>query len=137
MIFWISSMVIFSLCILFLWHPSLREELSNTSKVKIICTILCTSCMLYFAVGSPHIPDHPLAHIRKSSTRSLNNKIREIRNNPSNAKKWVQLAEIYAKQGQFYKSALHYREAWRLDPKNSELKRKYANLLKLLKQHTY
>ena len=135
-----AILLLLSTLFVFLWHPRIHPSLSAKSKMHIIGAILILSLGLYIYKGSPNLADHPFHYIQKISTpkaklyhqREIPILIGQINNNPNSSKTWALLAKRYFDMKHYYESALHYREAWQLDPKNLMLKILYAQSIIML-----
>ncbi len=115
--------------------------LKNTPNTKGIYWLLGIisffSIVLYLFYGHPFLPDHPYDRIQKISTpkKTIENfdkiKIQQelVQHNPKNDRAWFELGNLYQQTKQFYKAALTYREAWKLNTKSYKYKFAYTQAL--------
>lgn len=137
--FWIALFFLDACLFVFLWHPSLGSSIRKVTKYKIIVLTLLLSGGLYGYYGSPFLSDHPFIRLEALSHPLLHNQrddlenlIRTAQEKPLHSISWRNLANHYYHQHHYYESAIYYREAWRLDPNNLELKAFYTASLVLL-----
>jgi len=116
----------------------LLKNIPNTKGIYwLLGVISLFSIVLYLFYGHPFLPDHPYDRIQKISTpkETIENfdkiKIYQemVRNNPKEAPMWFELGNLYLQTKQFYKAALTYREAWKLNPKSYDYKFAYTQAL--------
>ena len=138
--FWVTLTLLLASLFIFLWHPSLKKSLSMVKKIRFIGGTTLLALCLYIYKGSPNLPDHPFFYIEKmsASPEKLSHRaeipslIQRTREHPRDPQNWAILGDRYHEEKHYYESALHYREAWRLDPQNNQYKNLYAQTLLIL-----
>jgi cytochrome c-type biogenesis protein CcmH/NrfG len=136
---WLTLFLLLASLFIFLWHPHLKEGLSVLTKIQVMGGTTLLALGLYLYKGSPDLPDHPFFYIEKMSAPAaklkhqaeIPTRIQQVIKNPTDYKNWQTLGDLYHEGKHYYESALHYREAWRLNPSNRQLKVLYTQGLVL------
>jgi cytochrome c-type biogenesis protein CcmH/NrfG len=136
---WITIPLLLACVFVFLWHPSFRSHIQKSKKYQLIFLTTLTSFLLYGNYGSPLLPDHPFIRLEALSQPMVDNEgdsltslIKTAQENPSDFQHWKNLGDYYRQHRHYYESSLYYREAWKSDPLNLDLKILYVHSLVLL-----
>jgi cytochrome c-type biogenesis protein CcmH/NrfG len=136
---WVAIFLLLSCLFIFLWHPFLQNRLHQKTKCTSILGTLLLTFGLYGYYGSPSLPDHPFIRLEGithpslyKSHNDLDALLENVQKDPRNSALWRDLASYYQMHHHYYESTLYYREAWRLDPQNIDLKTLYTHSLVLL-----
>ncbi|NQU57318.1 MAG: c-type cytochrome biogenesis protein CcmI [Rhodospirillales bacterium] len=124
---------------------TVSEQGSGSNTVMIAILTICVpvgAVLLYLNLGSPKLPDQPLAgrdmrtiaaatEEDQKITRSAAKLAEYLQNNPDDLRGWTLLARTYLSLGRYPDSATAYGEAYRLDGANSGLAVDYGEALTL------
>lgn len=137
---WLTLSLLMASVLIFLWHPKIHLLVPRGHKAWVASATILLSLGVYILKGSPDLPDYPFQTLKTITQHNtpLGRQhhtpffIECVQKNPKDPQKWALLARHFFQMNHYYESALYYREAWQLDPKNLFFKLYYTQSLILL-----
>lgn len=129
---WLGIILLLLTVFVFLWHPQFGKAFPKILRLQIIGTTLFMASLIYYYKGAPLLRDFPLRIIKQPESTTAQTTREMLKKNPEHVASWITLGRLYEREKQYYESALHFREAWRLTPQDRELKALFTKALLLL-----